>query len=89
MTKQRALHTILAIASFGMAFSGYLTSHELFEEAAPACTPVGAAGTLLGYPPCVYGLLMYAAIVVVTTLGLRSESRAGHARRHHPPMAAH
>jgi hypothetical protein len=34
---------------------------------------VGAPGTILGYPACVYGLLMYLLLVAVAAFGLRAE----------------
>ena len=78
---RRALQVILVISIIGMLFSGTLVYRELF--AAPAvqavtgkCTPIGAAGTILGYPPCVYGLVMYTLLVVVASLGLRARKEA-------------
>jgi hypothetical protein len=79
---RRALQVILAIAIGGAAFSGYLTAREL-APAAPAtsCPAIGEPGTILGYPPCVYGLVMYAAIVVVAAVGLaRGRARTRGAR---------
>lgn len=74
---KRALQVILAIALIGVAFSATLTMLEYRSagELATGCTPVGSPDTLLGYAPCVYGLLMYAAVSVFALLGLRA-SRA-------------
>ena len=73
MTPKLALQIILIIAFAGMAFSGVLTWREFTAAAATAdsCAPVGPAGTILGYPPCVYGLAMYALVAVIAALGLR------------------
>ena len=81
MSPRRALQAILAIAVAGMLFSGTLTYRELFGSPAVQavtgkCTPLGQPGTILGYPPCVYGLIMYTVLVVIASLGLRS-TRAG------------
>jgi hypothetical protein len=79
MKVKLALWSTLLIATIGLGFSGYLSYRELgAADDVNACAPVGAAGTVLGYPPCIYGLAMYLLIVVVVSLGLlglRRESR--------------
>lgn len=68
---KRALQVILGISLFGMAFSGFLSYREFFGHApAGTCAEVGPAGTIFNQPPCVYGLLMYFAIVLTATTGL-------------------
>jgi uncharacterized membrane protein len=67
---KRALQIILVFALAGLAFSGTLTYREVFAAAAKCPSP-GAPGTILGYPACVYGFLMYLAITVVAIAGLR------------------
>lgn len=90
---RRSLQIILGIAVVGLAFSGYLTSRE-FTAAAPAdsCPAVGEPGTILGYPPCVYGFFMYLAIVLVAAAGLfagrRRHRRESSGRASAPPAAA-
>lgn len=65
------LFLILVIAAGGLAFSGYLSYHELFGSSPAAqCTPVGEPGTALGAPPCIYGFFMYLAIVVTAVVAL-------------------
>jgi hypothetical protein len=74
---KRALQIVLAIGLFGLCFSGYLSYGELFApRAGPSCPTVGEAGTILGYPACVYGFFMYLAIVVVAAIGLVSRGGA-------------
>jgi uncharacterized membrane protein len=70
MTARNALRVIFWIGLFGLAFSGYLSYNELFAPGAASCPSVGTPGTVLGYPACVYGFFMYAAIVVIAGLGL-------------------
>ena len=71
MSMKHALQIILAIALFGAAFSGTLTYRELFAvHPAASCPSVGAPGTVLGYPACVYGLFMYLAVAGVAAAGL-------------------
>jgi len=73
MTMKRSLQIILAVALFGLCFSGYLSYHEVFAPVpgAATCPSPGRPGTVLGYPACVYGFFMYLAIVTVAALGLR------------------
>ncbi|MDH4132500.1 MAG: hypothetical protein OEW17_00115 [Gemmatimonadota bacterium] len=74
MTKKHSLATILAISLFGVLFSGTLTYLEFCSRTgADGCSDVGPAGTILGYPPCVYGLVMYALLTVIAALGLRAK----------------
>ena len=75
MTPKGSLHMALGISLAGAAFSGVLTWRELALHAPGGCSAVGAPGTIFGYPPCVYGLVMYLLLVVVTALGLRSADR--------------
>ena len=70
-----ALKVILALSLFGTVFSGVMVYQELFGTAAAACPAVGAPGTLFGYPACVYGLLMFAAIAFVAGFGLHVARR--------------
>lgn len=74
MTTKRALQVILAISVFGLMFSGVLSYREVFGAAA-ACPAPGAAGTVFGYPACVYGFFMYLALCIVAAAGLRAERR--------------
>ena len=74
MKAKRWLQAALAISLFGAIFSGGLTYRELFAGAAK-CPAPGAPGTVLGYPACVYGFVMYTALVVVCALGLRAAGR--------------
>lgn len=62
---KRAMQWIFAISLIGVAFSGTLTYREVFAKTAAACPSPGAPGTILGYPACVYGLLMYTVIAVI------------------------
>lgn len=71
MDMKRALATTLIISLAGVAFSGFLTYREFAAHTA-ACAPLAPAGTIFGYPPCVYGLGMYLLLTVVSVLGLRA-----------------
>jgi hypothetical protein len=73
---RRALHTILGISLFGVAFSGTLTYRELFGHTAAVCPSPGAPGTVLGYPACVYGFFMYILITGVALAGLIAGRRS-------------
>jgi uncharacterized membrane protein len=60
---------IFFVSIAGMTFSGTLTYREVFL-AAPACPSPGAAGTIFGYPACVYGLAMYTILAAASGWGL-------------------
>jgi hypothetical protein len=73
MSMRRALQIILGISLVGIAFSGALTwrAFSATTTQSGGCTALAEPGTLLGYPPCVYGLIMYVALFLVAFLGLR------------------
>jgi len=75
MSPKHALQWIFAISLVGVAFSGSLTYRELFAGSVAACPSPGAPGTLLGYPACVYGLLMYIVIALISGLALVRDRR--------------
>lgn len=70
------MQAAVAVSLFGVIFSGGLTYREVFQGAAK-CPAPGAPGTVLGYPACVYGFVMYAALLVICSLALRALSRSG------------
>lgn len=72
---RRALWTVFVLGLAGSVFSGTLTYRELFGATALSCPSPGAAGTLLGYPACVYGFAMFVVITVVSGMGLRAGGR--------------
>lgn len=67
---QRTLAIVFAVGLFGVAFSATLTFQELFTPSATMCPALGAPGTVLGYPACVYGFFMYLLIAVVAGVSL-------------------
>jgi len=74
MTKQLALKAILAISIIGVLFSGFLSYKEL-TTGTSSCS-VAAAGTvcsILGIPVCVYGLIMYILVLLISLAGLKSK----------------
>ena len=79
MSMLRALKIILAIALFGVLFSGVLTWRELFGDVV-GCPAIGSSSTILGYPACVYGLFMYVLIAAVAAWGLMAARAEGSQR---------
>ena len=69
MHKKTSLLAVLIIGIVGVLFSGYLSFAELFQKTCP----VGGCVFVLGLPSCVYGFVMYLAIVMLSALGLRHE----------------
>lgn len=67
---KRALQVILAISLFGATFSGVLSYREIFGQTAAVCPSPGAAGTVFGYPACVYGFFMYLVVAGTAVAGL-------------------
>jgi len=68
-----ALKAILAISVLGAVFSGTLTYREMCGAPGGGCSAAGAPGTILGYPACVYGLVMYLLLVAIAAFGLRAK----------------
>jgi hypothetical protein len=84
---KRALYIILGISLFGVAFSGTLAYRELFGHAVAVCPSPGPAGTVLGYPACVYGFFMYMIIAGTALAGLVAGRRPrSHDRRLGPSL---
>jgi uncharacterized membrane protein len=74
MSMRTALRLIFVVSLGGLGFSGVLTYQELWGAAAASCPAPGAAGTLLGYPACVYGFFMYLLITILSVCGLRAKA---------------
>jgi hypothetical protein len=75
MSIKRALQIVFAISLIGVAFSGTLTYRELTGATAQVCPSPGTPGTIFGYPACVYGLVMYIILAIVSGAALLAESR--------------
>jgi uncharacterized membrane protein len=88
MTPVRALQTLFAIGLAGVGFSGVLAYRELFGGLA-ACPAPGAPGTLFGYPACIYGFAMFAAIAIVSARGLYHVRAARHVTSHRHAAREH
>ena len=73
MKKQTALKTLLIISIVGVLFSGYLSYTEIFKQVC-ALGALGTCGaTVFKLPACVYGLVMYLAVLIISILGLKSK----------------
>ena len=74
MKKQTALKTLFWISLLGVLFSGYLSYTEIFQQ---VCA-LGALGTcsttVFTIPSCVYGLVMYIALLIISIIGLKSKN---------------
>lgn len=69
MSKNLSLKIILGIAIAGMLFSGYLSYGELIQKACP----IGGCSIMFGLPVCVYGFIMYLAVLIVSLLGIKAK----------------
>lgn len=70
MTERMALKIVLGLSMAGTLFSGTLSYVELFGQTAASCPAIGAPGTLLGYPACVYGFGMFILLTIISSIGL-------------------
>lgn len=66
---RRMLWVVFVFSLAGVAFSATLSYREL-TGAVASCPAVGAPGTILGLPACVYGLVMYVLLAVLSGFGL-------------------
>lgn len=68
LNKNTALKIILGISIAGILFSGYLSYGELIKKVCP----LEGCSYLLGFPVCIYGFMMYLAVLVISIMGLKS-----------------
>lgn len=71
MSKTLALKIIFGIAIAGVLFSGYLSYYELFvpEGCSAAAISCGTkVVTIASLPACVYGLVMYTIVLIISGL---------------------
>ncbi|PIS41352.1 MAG: hypothetical protein COT25_03500 [Candidatus Kerfeldbacteria bacterium CG08_land_8_20_14_0_20_42_7] len=78
MKAKHALLTIMIISIVGMLFSGYLSYGELFKDTCNA-TSFAHCGTwsFADLPACVYGLVMYTVVFIVSLLGFCQARKSG------------
>jgi uncharacterized membrane protein len=71
MKKETALKAILIISLAGMLFSGYLSYTELFAGfCGSEKLGMGSCTNVFQIPACVYGLIMYLIIFIISLIGL-------------------
>jgi hypothetical protein len=70
MKSKLSLFIIMVISLVGILFSGYLSYGELFKK---TCY-LGECTSVAGVPACVYGLVMYLIIFIISILGLSSKN---------------
>jgi hypothetical protein len=56
---------LLALIVFGIGFSGYLAASVLLSS---TCPLNGGCALVLGYPSCMYGLIMYSIMLIILLL---------------------
>ncbi len=71
MEKQVALRVIFFISLVGVLFLGYLSFTEIFKQVCALGT--GTCSNVFRLPACVYGLIMYLVLLIISILGLRSK----------------
>jgi uncharacterized membrane protein len=70
MKKHIALKTLFWISLAGVLFSGYLSYTEIFQE---VCALGSCSTTVFTVPSCVYGFVMYLAILIISSIGVKSK----------------
>jgi len=71
MEIKRTLIVIIIISIAGILFSGYLSYTELFAGfCGTEKLGMGSCTNVLRIPACVYGLIMYAAIFIISLIAL-------------------
>ncbi|MGY4884887.1 MAG: hypothetical protein ACP5NZ_04890 [Nanobdellota archaeon] len=74
MKKESALKTILIISIAGLLFSGYLSYTELIAGFCGASKlGMGQCTNVFQIPACVYGFVMYLAVLIISILGLKGK----------------
>ena len=79
MPYKKTLQIILVLAIAGVLFSGYLSYYELFspEGCTDAIVSCGTKDfTIADLPACVYGFVMYLAILVLTSWSLLRKEKS-------------
>ena len=70
MKKQIALKILFWISLAGVLFSGYLSYAEIFKE---FCALGTCSTTVFTIPSCVYGFVIYLAILIISMIGVKSK----------------
>ena len=74
MKRRTAFIVILCISIAGILFSGYLSYTEIFVGFCGASKlGIGNCTNVFQIPACVYGLVMYLAVLIVSILGLKGK----------------
>lgn len=78
---RRMLWMVFGVSVAGCAFSATLSYRELAGRLV-SCPPVGAPGTVFGVPACVFGLVIFSFLTLVSGSALLRTSAGGemHAR---------
>lgn len=79
MKSKTSLTIISIISLIGVLFSGYLTINEMGLSVCSATLAGGTGGgcrmlgsQILGLPTCMYGLVMYLVVFVISLLGRKN-----------------
>lgn len=83
---RRMLWIVFGVSVAGCAFSGTLSYRELTGRLV-SCPAVGAPGTIFGVPACVFGLLIFAFLALVSGFALIRTSGGGEMRARQADVA--
>ena len=74
MKKQTVLKAIAIISLLGILFSGYLSYAEIFQQGTNFCASGSCGQQIAGIPVCIYGLIMYLTVFIISVIGLKSKN---------------
>lgn len=70
----KTIHAILALSIGGTLFSGFLTVTKLFSGSCPLAE---GCPYFLGYPSCLWGLLLFGTLFLAALLHMKAMTRDG------------
>lgn len=70
MEAKKYLKAIFIISLIGVLFSGYLSYIEITTE---TCKLESSCSSFLMMPACVYGLVMYFIIMLISLIGIKKD----------------
>jgi NADH:ubiquinone oxidoreductase subunit 5 (subunit L)/multisubunit Na+/H+ antiporter MnhA subunit len=73
MREKTALQVIGLLSLAGVLFSGYLSYTEIFAQT--CALGVGTCSSVFTIPACVYGLIMYLIILIISITALYKQKR--------------
>jgi uncharacterized membrane protein len=81
MDKTLALKVIAVVSLIGVIFSSYMAYAEMTFTACPA----SGCSVIAGIPACIYGMVMYLVVLILSLLGLRNRGPGNNKKNNMKP----